>query len=103
MKRQAFVFGVAIAWAPFATSAQEINSQPGFYVGAGGGITTPLSSPNNATGVGWVVGGKAGYDFVGPRVDVDVGYGQTPINLNIPGTALTNKAGQLAALANLSY
>jgi opacity protein-like surface antigen len=85
------------------TLAQEINAQPGIYVGAGGGITTPLSSPNLSTGIGWVVGGKVGYDFVGPRIDLDVGYGQTPISLNVPGTALTNKAGQLTALVNLSY
>src|SRR5436190_8325004 len=97
-----FLFA-AIALAPVVSQAQEINAQPGFYIGAGGGISTPLSSPNNATGLGWVVGGKFGYDFVGPRIDVDVGYGQTPTSLNIPGTALTNKAGQLTALANLSY
>src|SRR5690349_1381491 len=103
MKRQAVILGVAVALTPVMSYGQEINAQPGFYVGAGGGITTPLSSPNNATGVGWVAGGKVGYDFVGPRVDLDVGYGQTPISINIPGTALTNKAGQLTALANLSY
>lgn len=102
-KAKALVLAVAFALAPVAPHAQEIDVFPGFYIGAGGGITTPLSSPNNATGIGWVVGGKFGYDFVGPRIDVDVGYGQTPTNLNIPGTALTNKAGQLTALANLSY
>lgn len=103
MKRHILTIGAVVAMAPIASHAQEINAQPGFYVGAGGGITTPLSTPNNSTGVGWVAGGKFGYDFVGPRVDLDVGYGQTPTNLNIPGTALTNKAGQLTALANLSY
>jgi outer membrane protein OmpA-like peptidoglycan-associated protein len=87
----------------WSASAQEINAQPGFYVGAGGGATWSIASGNNSTGTGWVVGGKVGYDFVGPRFDVDVGYGQIPTNINIPGTALTNKAGQLTALANLSY
>jgi outer membrane protein OmpA-like peptidoglycan-associated protein len=103
MKKHIVILGAVVAMAPIASHAQEINAQPGFYVGAGGGITTPLSSPNNTTGIGWVVGGKFGYDFVGPRVDLDVGYGQSPTNINIPGTALTNKAGQLTALANLSY
>jgi OOP family OmpA-OmpF porin len=103
MNQKLVLFSAAIALAPVVSQAQEINAQPGFYIGAGGGITTPLSSPNNATGVGWVAGGKFGYDFVGPRVDLDVGYGQTPTSFNIPGTALTNKAGQLTALANLSY
>jgi outer membrane protein OmpA-like peptidoglycan-associated protein len=103
MKKKIVVLGAVVAMAPAFSHAQEINAQPGFYIGAGGGITTPLSSPNSATGIGWVAGGKFGYDFVGPRVDIDVGYGQTPTNVNIPGTALTNKAGQLTALANLSY
>ena len=71
----------------FGLQPNTVNVQPGLYVGAGGGITTPLSGANNA-GVGWVVGGKVGYDFVGPRVDLDVGYGQMPPNVNIPGTAI---------------
>jgi OOP family OmpA-OmpF porin len=42
-------------------------------------------------------------DFVGPRLDLDVGYGQTPLTINVPGTALTYKGGQLTTLVNLSY
>ena len=103
MNKKIVVFAAALAVTPTFAQAQEIDAQPGFYIGAGGGITTPLSSPNNSTGVGPVVGGKIGYDFVGPRVDLDVGYGQTPLNVNIPGTAITGKAGQLTGLVNLSY
>jgi OmpA-OmpF porin, OOP family len=103
MKTKALILGALAALAPALSHAQEINAQPGFYIGAGGGISTPLSTPNNSTGIGWVVGGTLGYDFVGPRVSLDVGYGQTPLNINIPGTALTNKAGQLTGLVNLSY
>jgi outer membrane protein OmpA-like peptidoglycan-associated protein len=87
---------------PLVTHAQEINAQPGFYVGAGGGIVVPLSGANSA-GIGWAAGGTVGYDFVGPRVALDVGYGQTPVNFSIPGTALNGKVGQLTALANLAY
>src|SRR5579872_117402 len=101
MHKKVLLVGVAVALAPVASQAQEINAYPGFYIGAGGGITTPLSSPNSSTGVGWVAGGKVGYDFVGPRIDLDVGYGQIPTSINIPGTALTNKAGQLTALVNV--
>jgi OmpA-OmpF porin, OOP family len=88
---------------PAVAQAQDFSPQPGFYIGAGGGLSTPLYSPNNTTGPGWVVGGKFGYDFVGPRVDFDFGYGQTPLSINIPGTAITNKAGQATGLINLSY
>jgi outer membrane protein OmpA-like peptidoglycan-associated protein len=103
MNKKIVVFAAALAATPTFAQAQEIDAQPGFYIGAGGGITTPLSSPNNSTGVGPVVGGKIGYDFVGPRIDLDVGYGSTPLNVNIPGTAITGKAGQLTGLVNLSY
>ncbi len=53
--------------------------------------------------MGWTTGGTIGYDFVGPRVSLDVGYGQLPLNFSIPGTALNGKAGQLTGLINLSY
>ena len=103
MKKTAALVAAILA-VPTLGQAQEINAFPGFYIGAGGGIVIPLATSNNgASGIGWAVGGKVGYDFVGPRVDVDVGYGQTPLNINIPGTALTGKGGQLTALANLSY
>jgi OOP family OmpA-OmpF porin len=101
-KRAAFAV-IAAVLTPVAVQAQDIAAFPGFYVGAGGGISTPLSTPNNASGLGWVAGGKIGYDFVGPRIDLDVGYGQTPLNVNIPGTAINGKAGQLTSLINVSY
>ena len=102
MKR--FLWGAALAaLLPMAVQAQVINPQPGFYAGAGGGIVGAIGSPNNTTGAGWLAGGKVGYDFVGPRLDLDVGYGQTPVNLNIPGTAINGKVGQLTGLVNLSY
>ena len=94
---------VALAALPLAAHAQEINSQPGFYIGGGGGLVVPLGSNNAGGNVGWAAGGKVGYDFVGPRVDLDVGYGELPLNFNAPGTALNGKAGSLTALVNLSY
>ncbi len=93
----------ALAVLPVVAQAQEINAQPGFYIGAGGGIAVPLSSNNVGGNIGWVAGGKVGYDFVGPRIDLDVGYSQLPLNINLPGTALNGKAGQLTALVNVSY
>src|SRR4051794_15758826 len=88
---------------PFAVNAQTIDAQPGFYIGAGGGLDWLIGSGNASTGVGWAAGGTIGYDFVGPRVSLDVGYGQVPLNVNFPGTAVNGKAGMLTAQANLSY
>jgi outer membrane protein OmpA-like peptidoglycan-associated protein len=105
----------AILAVPTLTHAQDILSpsftpMPGFYIGAGGGASWLLgttSSPNgqsiSATGTGWSVGAKAGYDFVGPRAELEVGYGQAYPNVSIPGTAIQGKAGQLTAMANLLY
>ena len=50
-----------------------------------------------------VVGGKAGYDFVGPRAELEVGYGQISTNANIPGTAIVGKVGSLNVMANVLY
>jgi outer membrane protein OmpA-like peptidoglycan-associated protein len=101
VKRLAIVL-VGLATLPAAAHAQEINAQPGFYLGASGGMAIPLSSTSGG-GVGWAAIGTVGYDFVGPRVALDVGYGQLPLNFSIPGTALNGKAGQLTGLVNLYY
>ena len=54
-----------------AIAQAQINAQPGFYIGAGGGLDWFIGSNANAsTWTGWAVGGKAGYDFVGPRVEL---------------------------------
>ena len=54
---------------PNVAGAQTINAQEGFYIGAGGGAAWFIgSNVNTSTYTGWAVGGKAGYDFVGPRL-----------------------------------
>src|SRR6187549_507898 len=95
------ILAAGLSALPLVTQAQDINVQPGFYVGAGGGLVVPLSSSTAGGNVGWTVGGQVGYDFVGPRISLDVGYGQLPLNFNLPGTALNGKAGQLTGLVNL--
>ena len=90
--------------APAGLQAQTINAQEGFYIGAGGGAAWFIgSNPNSQSWTGWAAGGKAGYDFVGPRLELEVGYGQIPVSANIPGTAINGKVGQLTAMVNLLY
>jgi OmpA-OmpF porin, OOP family len=98
-----FLAAATLAALPVAAQAQ-INAQPGFYLGAGGGLAWGIGSNSNATTTtGFAVGGQIGYDFVGPRVEVEVGYGQLPTNVNIPGTAINNKVGQLTTMVNVLY
>jgi OOP family OmpA-OmpF porin len=89
---------------PSVAGAQAINAQEGFYIGAGGGASWFIgSNPNTQTWTGWSVGGKVGYDFVGPRLELESGYGQIPTSVNIPGSAINGKVGQLNVMANLLY
>ncbi len=102
--KKVFAAAAFMALAPVAAQAQTINAQEGFYIGAGGGAAWFIGSNSNAsTWTGWSVGGKAGYDFVGPRLELEVGYGQIPTSANIPGTAINGKVGQLNVMANLLY
>lgn len=121
---------VALAALPFAAHAQN---QAGFYVGARGGADWLLNTPVNINGIatvtgfgtgpfnstdnasfntGWVAGGFIGYDFVGPRVEVEALYhdntgtasSTTPI-LGV-GTWHTNgkvEVQQTSVMANLYY
>jgi len=99
------IFAAALVFmAPVGLQAQTINAQEGFYIGAGGGAAWFIgSNPNSQSWTGWAVGGKAGYDFVGPRLELEAGYGQIPVSANIPGTAINGKVGQLTVMANLLY
>jgi OOP family OmpA-OmpF porin len=97
----------AVAQSPDA-SAPSFGSQQGFYLGFGGGPSWNLGGLNSAgSGInswtGFTLGGAIGYDFVGWRPQLEVGYSWIPTNVNIPGTALTNKVGQLTTLAAIYY
>ena len=94
-----------VGLAPMAAQAQDIIPFQGFYVGVGGGAAWALGTPPTgvSTWTGWAVGGKAGYDFVGPRAELEVGYGQIGTNANIPGTAIVGKVGSLNVMANVLY
>src|SRR5258708_4792359 len=107
MIKKALVLAGAALVLPFAAHAQ-INAQEGIYIGAGGGIVFPFNATTSIgtqtnPGVGWNVGGALGYDFVGPRVQLEVGYTQVSVPTNIAGTAINGKAGQLNVMGGLYY
>ena len=89
MKRSVCIAG-ALLLLPSISVAQDINPQPGFYIGAGAGLEnflgTTTSIGGSVTGsVGFGLGALiGGYDFVGPRVEVEVAYGQAPITAYLP-------------------
>ncbi|MFO1159160.1 MAG: OmpA family protein [Reyranellaceae bacterium] len=90
--RQALCAAAALALLPSMASAQEFNPLPGFYVGAGvGGAwfltqTTTIGGNFNST-TGLIADLVAGYDFVGPRFEVELGYGFIPFTATLANTA----------------
>ncbi len=128
--KNALVTALALAALPLAVHAQNLN---GFYVGARGGTSWTLDSGINIGGVatvtgfgtgqlsgtdnarfstGWAVGGFAGYDFVGPRVEIEALYrdnqGASNGFLPISGVGTLHYAGaaevqQTSVMANAYY
>jgi outer membrane protein OmpA-like peptidoglycan-associated protein len=106
---------------PLAAQAQSL--QPGgFYIGAEGGInwllntssTATVSVPgvgfgsfgtNLTTNLGWTAGGMIGYDFIGPRVELEARFMQNTGTLTVPGTFLSSAAtiNQVPIMANVYY
>src|SRR5262245_58469019 len=96
-----------LAALPLAAEAQMLPA-PGFYIGAEGGLNwmlnTKIGGSQTRTRTGWVAGGVAGYDFVGPRVEIEGRYSETPVgNLAFVRGQANNISNQLSFLVNLLY
>ena len=78
MIRKTLATAAVVMALPIAAQAQSLQ-YPGFYIGAEGGGTwmfhtttgTPLGSGTIYPDIGWAAGGMVGYDFVGPRVELE--------------------------------
>jgi OOP family OmpA-OmpF porin len=67
---------------------------------SGGALNTVQVTPQT----GWAAGGVIGYDFVGPRVELEAVYRQNQTGINAIGVGgFSNQIGQLGILANLLY
>jgi opacity protein-like surface antigen len=105
--KKVLVGAAVLAALPLTAQAQMVAS-PGFYIGAEGGVNwllnTKIGGSQTHTSTGWVVGGVAGYDFVGPRVEIEGRYSETPVgNLAFVRGQANNISNQLAILANFLY
>src|SRR5262245_35314356 len=78
------VWIAAAALAALPTTGHAQLQYPGFYISAEGGLNwmfnTTINVPNFGglvnvyPNTGWVVGGSIGYDFVGPRFEIEGVY-----------------------------
>jgi OOP family OmpA-OmpF porin len=110
--KKALLAAAALVALPVAAQAQAPS--PGVYIGAEGGLNWLLNFTANTNNpvfptvsvtpqTGWAVGGVIGYDFVGPRVELEGVYRNNQLNIGVPGTAINNQVGQLGIMANLLY
>jgi outer membrane protein OmpA-like peptidoglycan-associated protein len=114
--KKAFVAAAALVALPVMAQAQTPSA--GFYIGAEGGLNWLLNTNIGPLSIqpqtGWAAGGVVGYDFVGPRVELEGVYRQNSANTSSP--FVTNNGGgtgtftsssrninQVGVLANLLY
>ncbi|QQS13146.1 MAG: OmpA family protein [Rhodospirillales bacterium] len=88
------VVAAALLAAPVAVQAQSA-ALPGFYIGAQGGLNildTRINGLNEK--LGFAVGGVIGYDFVGPRVEIEGVYRYNKVS----GASVNQYGGMLNVL-----
>ena len=97
---------------PAVSQAQSLQ-YPGFYVGAEGGgnwmFQTNAATPFGTSGTiypstGWVAGGMVGYDFIGPRVEIEGVHRDVQSTVGGgPFNAFGMSKGDTAIMANVLY
>ncbi len=104
----------AVVVLPIAAQAQTLQ-YPGFYAGLEGGgnymFQTTLNTPgigstaNIYPNIGWSAGGMVGYDFVGPRVELEGRYDYNSATVSTGGIIPNFGASKdnITAMANLYY
>src|SRR5216684_2481319 len=112
MSNKALLAAAAILSLPAAANAQSLfdsagPTYPGVYIGAEGGLNWLLNNQSYVMNTGWAVGGKVGYDFVGPRVELEGLYhSNTGSGVVAFPTGFANVNGQInqvSVMANLLY
>ena len=71
---------------------------PGFYVGGEGGLNWLLNNNNYNMDLGFAAGGFVGYDFVGPRIELEgvfVQIGLVPNTEFLKGVVDLSKFGEI--------
>lgn len=110
--RKALAVAATLAALPVVTQAQTLQ-YPGFYVGAEGGLNwmfqTNAATPFGASGTlypstGWAAGGMVGYDFIGPRVELEGIYRSNYATVGSgPFNAFGAHKDDTAIMANVLY
>jgi OmpA-OmpF porin, OOP family len=112
MKNLLLVAAALIALPMTAANAQSMftagQSYPGLYIGGEGGLNWLLNNDSYSMNTGYAVGGKIGYDFVGPRVELEGLYRNNTGNgvvrySNGTSAFAGGQINQVSVMANLLY
>jgi outer membrane protein OmpA-like peptidoglycan-associated protein len=107
MFKKSLLVAAAVLVLPVAANAQSGTAYPGFYIGAEGGLNWLLNNNSYQMDTGWAAGGKLGYDFVGPRVELEGLYHSNNGTGNVlfPGGVanVRGRIDQVSVMANLLY
>ena len=110
--KKSWIAAAALAALPTASQAQSLfdntmPTYPGFYIGAVGGLNWLLNNNSYIMNTGWAAGGKVGYDFVGPRVEVEAlyhsNYGSGVRAFPNGYATINGQIQQVSLMANLLY
>src|SRR5712671_365299 len=104
--KKVLLAAAAVMALPAIAEAQDVQT-PGVYIGVEGGLNwlfnTTILGINNSPQTGWAAGGKIGYDFIGPRIEVEGLYRQNNTGVSYPGRAINGQISQVSAMANFLY
>jgi len=79
------------------------SATPGVYIGGEGGLNWLLNSGNHQFDTGYAVGGKVGYDFVGPRVELEALYRNNQGRAQTPFGQVSGQINQISTMVNGLY
>jgi OmpA-OmpF porin, OOP family len=104
--KKVLLAAAAVIALPAIAEAQDVQT-PGVYFGVEGGLNwmfnTTILGQNVQPSTGWAAGGKLGYDFLGPRIEVEGLYRQNNNGNFFGNRAITGQISQVTAMANLLY
>jgi OOP family OmpA-OmpF porin len=111
--KKALLAAAALIALPAAANAQSSwfaptgPTYPGIYIGAEGAANWLLNNNSYVMDTGWAAGGKVGYDFVGPRVEVEGMYrsntGTAVVAFPTGYANVRGKIDQVSVMGNLLY